>query len=298
MKLLVTGAGGLVGRAVVQHCKHAGCEVVGLDHAGLDITDNKQIESVFDREMPDAVINCAAWTDVDGCEIDPERARRANALGPEFLALSSRRVGALLITISTDYVFDGEKQGFYDQRDQPNPQSAYSRSKLEGERRAQQAWARTIIVRSGYIFGASGTNFLSTFLECARAGQRIRAIRDCVGTPTYAHDLAKQLYRLVNLDLPGIYQVVNGGGGASFEGFVRNVFAAAGLDEQLIESISAADLERPAPRPRNSRLRCLLSPAVGLEAMPHLDDAVARFVGVNSGAGSAGGALRKPSFAT
>jgi dTDP-4-dehydrorhamnose reductase len=298
MKLLVTGASGLVGRAMVQHCKQEACDVIGLDHTDLDITDNEQIDSVFDREMPDAVINCAAWTDVDGCEFDFERARRANALGPELLAHSCRRVAALLITISTDYVFDGEKRGFYDQRDQPNPQSLYGQSKLEGERRAQQAWARTIIVRSGYIFGQGGTNFLSTFLERARSGERVRAIRDCVGTPTYANDLAQRLYQLVKLDLPGIYHVVNSGEGASFETFVREVFAAAGLDDRLIESVSAEDLRRPAPRPRNSRLRCLLSPAVGLEALPFLQDALRCFAAVNSGADSASETFRKPLFAT
>jgi len=279
VKLLVTGAGGLVGRAVVQHCTKEGCEVVGLEHAALDITDDKQVNEVFDRERPEAVINCAAWTDVDGCELDPDRAHSVNARGPELLACTCRSLGALLITISTDYVFHGDKQGFYDQRDQPNPQSAYGRSKLEGERRAQQAWAQTIIVRSGYIFGEGGTNFLSTFLARARRGERVLAIRDCVGTPSYAPDLARQLHRLVTLDLPGVYHVVNSGEGASFESFARDVFAAAGLNEQMLISISADDLHRPAPRPRNSRLRCLLSPAVGLEALPTLRDALLRFVG-------------------
>jgi dTDP-4-dehydrorhamnose reductase len=297
VKLLVTGAAGLVGRAMVRHCKQEACDVIGLDHTALDITDHDQINHVFDRETPDAVINCAAWTDVDGCETDPERARLANAVGPELLALSCRRIRALLITISTDYVFDGQKDGFYDQRDQPNPQSVYGRSKLEGELRAQQAWARTMIVRSGYIFGEGGTNFLSTFLERALRAERVRAIRDCVGTPTYANDLAQRLFQLVKLDLPGIYHVVNSGEGASFETFVRDVFAAAGLDSQLIESIGANDLRRPAPRPRNSRLRCLLSPAVGLGALPLLDDAVGRFVGVNSGAESGGVTPLKPLFA-
>jgi len=291
VKLLVTGAGGLVGRAVVQHCTKEGCDVVGLEHAALDITDDRHVNEVFDRERPEAVINCAAWTDVDGCELDADRAHAANARGPELLGLACRRLGALLITISTDYVFRGDKQGFYDQRDQPNPQSVYGRVKLEGEQRAQQAWARTIIVRSGYIFGAGGTNFLSTFLERARRGERVQAIRDCVGTPTYACDLARRLHELVRLDLPGIYHVVNSGEGASFESLARDVFAAAGLDEQLLESISADDLRRPAPRPRNSRLRCLLSPALGLEALPTLQNALLRFVGHSSGSQLAGTAV-------
>jgi len=278
VKILVAGAGGLVGRAVVTHCREQSCQVVALDHRALDISDKQKILEVFDRERPEAVVNCAAWTDVDGCEIDPDHAHNANARGPELLALACRTLTALLITISTDYVFDGEKGRFYDQRDQPNPQSIYAQTKLEGERRAQQLWARTIVIRSGYIFGESGKNFLSTFLERARRGERVRAIRDCVGTPTYAIDLARQIYKLITIDLPGIYHVVNSGGGASFESFARLAFSRAGIDQSLIESIGTDDLRRPAPRPRDSRLRCLLSPLVGLQPLPPLEDAVTRFV--------------------
>jgi dTDP-4-dehydrorhamnose reductase len=278
VKVLVTGAAGLVGRAVVNYCREQSCEVIGLNHRGLDISDKQQVKDVFDRERPEAVINCAAWTDVDGCEIDAHHAHQANAHGPELLAPACRRLSACLLTISTDYVFDGEKGGFYDQRDQPNPQSVYAQTKLEGERRAQQLWARTIVVRSGYIFGEGGTNFLSTFLERAWRGERVRAIRDCVGTPTYANDLARQLYNLLKVDLPGIYHVANSGAGASFESFARLAFSRAGIDQSLIESISTKDLRRPAPRPRDSRLRCLLSPAVGLEPLPSLEDAVTFFV--------------------
>src|SRR6266446_6317206 len=196
---MVTGASGLVGRAVVSHCSSQGERVVALDHGGLDIADESKVDAAFDRERPDVVINCGAWTDVDGCELDPERAQNVNAHGPELLALGCRRVGALLITISTDYVFDGEKDGFYTQRDQPNPQSVYAAAKLAGERRAQTAWANTIVVRSGYIFGSGGTNFLSTIIARARRGEGLKAISDSLGTPTYAPHLAKQLYRLSHI---------------------------------------------------------------------------------------------------
>lgn len=282
MKVLITGAGGLVGRAVVKHSERAGESVRAFDHSSLDITNQADLGTVFARERPDVVINCAAWTDVDGCELDPEHAQKANAEGPEMLALACRKAGTLLITISTDYVFDGKQTGFYTQRDQPNPQSIYAVSKLAGERRAQNAWARTIVVRSGYIFGHGGTNFLSTILTRARRGERVRAIRDCFGTPTYADDLAKQLYRLMKIDLPGIYHIVNSGKGASFESFAREVFAAAALDLELLESISLNELNRPAPRPRNSRLRCLLTEAIGLEPLPNLQDSLRDFVEAES----------------
>ena len=287
MKVMVTGASGLVGRAVVSHCSSQGERVIALDHGGLDIADESKVDAAFDRERPDVIINCGAWTDVDGCELDPERARNINARGPELLALACRRAGASLITISTDYVFDGEKDGFYTQRDQPNPQSVYAVSKLDGERRAQMAWARTIIVRSGYIFGAGGKNFLSSILERARRGERLLAINDMFGTPTYAPDLARQLHRLAQLDLPGTYHVVNAGDGCTFEGFARSALAIANLDFGLLESVSLNTLHRPAPRPRNSRLRCLLSEAIGLDPLPSWKDGLRDFASVGSPAGVA-----------
>ena len=278
MRIMITGAGGLVGRAIFEHCISRGEHVVALNHRDLDISDELSLNASFDREQPEVVINCAAWTDVDGCESDPDRAHTVNARAPELLALECRRSGALLITISTDYVFDGGKDGFYTQRDQPNPQSVYAVSKLEGERRAQQAWARTIVVRSGYIFGEGGTNFLSTFLARAQRGEIVQAINDSFGTPTSAPHLAARLYQLARLDLPGLYHVVNSGEGASFEEFVRTALDNAGLDPKLMQSISMKSLKRPAPRPRNSRLRCLLSDALGLEAMPYWKDALRDFV--------------------
>jgi dTDP-4-dehydrorhamnose reductase len=282
LKVIVTGAAGMVGRAVVAHCRAQDERVAALDHDSLDITNELRINAVFERERPDVLINCAAWTDVDGCERDRERARTANALGPELLALACRKIGAQLITISTDYVFDGEKDGFYTQRDQPNPQSVYGLSKLEGEQRAQHAWANTIVVRSGYIFGVGGTNFLSSVIPRARKGETLKAILDSFGTPTYAPDLARRLYQLAQLDLPGTYHVVNAGEGASFEGFARYALNAAGLNEGLLKAVCLGDLKRPAPRPRNSRLRCVLSDALGLEPLPSWQDAVREFIAVDS----------------
>ena len=288
MKAMITGAAGLVGRAVAKEWARAGDQIVGFDHATLDITDEQKVNATIDGERPEILINCAAWTDVDGCELNPGLAQTVNARGPDLLARACRRIGALLITISTDYVFDGEKDGFYTQRDQPNPQSAYAVSKFEGERLAQIAWARTIVVRSGYIFGNGGTNFLSSIIERARRGERLRAINDSYGTPTYAPHLAGRLHQLAQLDLPGTYHVVNSGEGASFEDFARLALADAGLDTDLIEGVSMRTLTRPAPRPRNSRLRCLLSEAIGLAEMPSWKSGVDDFVATGPAAVTAG----------
>jgi dTDP-4-dehydrorhamnose reductase len=281
LRIVVTGAGGMVGRALLEYCSAQGDSVAAHGHQSLDITDERMVRAAFERDRPDVVINCAAWTDVDGCETNHERAFEVNARGPEILATESRLVGASLVTISTDYVFDGEKVGFYTQRDDPRPLSVYGKAKLEGERRAREASARTVIVRTGWIFGVGGTNFLSRVIELAQRGARLKAIRDAYGTPTYAKDLAERLRQLALLDLPGIYHVANSGDGASYEEFTRAALAACGC-EATIESVTFDSLKRPAPRPRNSRLRCLVSEAIGLEPLPLWLDSLSDFAASGS----------------
>src|SRR2546425_524706 len=251
----------MVGQAVSEHCKSRGDEVLAYGHKSLDISDAQLVKRELANVTPAAVINCAAWTDVDGCERDPARAHAANADGPENLAIASRNVGAVFVTISTDYVFDGEQEGFYTQRDDPNPKSVYGVAKLAGERRAQVAYARTILVRSGFIYGPGGRNFLSTVAERVRRGAQVGAIADAWGTPTYSAHLAARLRDLAQLDLPGTYHVVNSGPGATYEEFVRAVVQELGENQALVQSVMSEALNRPAPRPRNSRLKCLISEA-------------------------------------
>lgn len=268
MKIVITGAGGLVGRSLTEHCLAAGDDVFPFAHSELDIANYEQVEILVSESKPDAVVNCAAWTEVDACESDPTRANDVNALGPWNLARASKNVNCAFLTISTDYVFDGTKQGFYTQRDTPNPQSVYGHSKLEGERRAQAAYARTIVVRTGYVFGHGGRNFLSTLVEKARRGEPLKAISDSWGTPTYAPHLATRLRELVVRDLPSIFHVVNAGEGATFKQFADLALREARCADAQVEAVSLDSLNRPAARPRNSKLRCLLSEAIGLEPLP------------------------------
>lgn len=286
MRVLIAGAAGMVGRAVSEHCRSCGDTVFPHDHQSLDVADAGRVLQTLGHERPEVVINCAAWTDVDGCELDPARAQAVNASGPENLAKASRHVGAVLVTISTDYVFDGEKDGFYTQRDDPTPKSVYGIAKLDGERRAQLSCARTIVVRTGFIFGPGGKNFLSTVVDRVRRGERLKAINDAFGTPTFSRDLAARLHKLAQLDLPGIYHVVNGGEGASYEEFAREALAAAGIESAAIEAVSLSSLKRPAPRPENCRLRCLLSEAIGLEPLRSWREALRDFVGSPAWSGS------------
>jgi len=272
MKVVVTGARGLLGGAVAEHFASAGDEVVGLDRDQLDIGNRDAVRRIIERERPELVINAAAWTDVDGCEDDTQRNIAVNALGPGNLALESRRVGAGLITVSTDYVFDGTKDGFYTQRDDPNPQGEYGKAKLHGERLAMVSNARTTVVRVGWLFGKGGRNFLSQMPELIAAGAKLKVINDSFGTPTYAPHMARRLRELALLDLPGIYHMANAGEGTSYAGFLHEL--APDLE---FEQVSADSLKRPAPRPRNSRLSCLLQSAIKLEPLPDWKEALAEF---------------------
>lgn len=278
MKILITGAGGLVGRALTEHCQAKGDEVFAYDHQSLDIADKEKVDKAIAERRPEAVINCAAWTNVDACEKDPDKTEQVNSLGPENLARASRQVNAVFVTISTDYVFDGLKEGFYTQRDNPAPINVYGRFKLQSEQRSQAEHARTIVVRAGYIFGLGGKNFLSTVVTRVRNGEQLGAIHDCYGTPTYGRDLAVRLRELAVKDLPGIYHVTNSGEGASFETFAREALAIANLPSVSIKSVSMDSLKRDAPRPRNTRLKCVLSPAIGLSPLRPWQEAVADFV--------------------
>lgn len=278
MKILITGANGMVARATIEHCRELGDQVVGLTRQELDIADAAAVSEILTRERFDGVINCAAYTDVDGAETNAEICYRANADGVENLAAAAGKINAAFVTISTDYVFDGANTDFYTQRDTPHPLSLYGKSKLEGEIRARNAYARSVIVRSGWIYGAGGTNFLSVMHRLLAAGKSIKTIGDSYGTPTWAGDLAKRLRELAALDLPSVYHVANAGSGTSYEGFARKIAEIKGYDQSLIEGVSVNDLNRPAPRPVSSKLACLFSQKVGLAPMRDWKQALADFL--------------------
>ena len=268
----------MVGRAVTDYCESLGDEVSSYGRDAVDISDRDSVNKVVERDRPDVIINCAAWTDVDGCEFDHDHAFAANAHGPENLATAGKLYNASLITISTDYVFDGTKTGFYTQSDQPNPQSVYASSKREGEKLALAANERTLVARTGYVFGPGGRNFLSTVVERARAGETLYVINDSFGTPTYSRDLAKRLRELAELDHPGIYHVVNTSEGVSFEQFAREALAIARISEADLRPVAMESINRPAARPRNSKMRCLLSERLGLAPMPDWRTALREFI--------------------
>ncbi|MBI3542497.1 MAG: dTDP-4-dehydrorhamnose reductase [Deltaproteobacteria bacterium] len=279
MKILVTGAGGMVGAEVAAIAKAAGEQVLARTHRQLDATNDAQLGAFFMVAKPDAVINCAAMTNVDACQTDPRASHAANALAPELLARHCRESGAILVTVSTDYVFDGEKPDwFYTQKDATNPLSVYAKDKLQGEQLAMAAHNRVVVARSGWIFGRNGRNFVAQVVERGRRGEKLKAFNDSFGTPTYAPDLARRLLELARRDLPGIYHVCNGGEGTSYFGFAKAAFETAHLPIENLEPVSVETVKRPAPRPRNTRLRCLALEATGLKPLRHWTEALPDFV--------------------
>ena len=268
----------MVARAAIKYCQSIGDEVVALTRQELDVADKDAVFDVFKREKFEAVLNCAAFTDVDGAETNIENCYAANAFGVENLALASKEIDCAFVTISTDYVFDGAKTDFYTQRDTPNPNGVYAQSKLEGEIRARNANARSIIVRSGWIYGPGGTNFLSVLHNLLAQGKSIKAIYDSFGTPTFADDLARRVRELAKLDLPCLFHVTNAGAGTSYAGFARKVCEIKGFDQNLLEEVSHAGLKRPAPRPVSSKLACLFSEKFGLEPLRNWETALAEFL--------------------
>jgi dTDP-4-dehydrorhamnose reductase len=278
MKIVITGANGMVARAAAEYCRSIGDDVTALTHSEMDIANYDSVRGPLDSIRPDAVLNCAAYTNVDGAESNKQSAYDANATGVENLAEVCKEIGSGLVTISTDYVFDGSKNDFYTQRDTPLPRGVYAMTKYYGEILARNTYARSIIVRSGWIFGSGGTNFLSVVDALLREGKQITAISDAFGTPTYARDLARRLRELAELDLPGTYHVTNSGDGTSYLGFAEKVCELGGFEKVLLQPTSMNELSRPAPRPVNSKLACLFSERLGLKPLPHWKEALKNYL--------------------
>lgn len=274
MKVLITGANGMVASAAVRHCLSIGDTVFPMTRQRLDIADRAAVLAILEEIRPDAVLNCAAYTNVDGAESEPEKSYAANSTGVENLAAGCREVGSVFVTISTDYVFDGANAGFYTEEDEPNPQGVYAKSKLEGEQRAAAVNERSIIVRSGWIYGHGGTNFLSVMGKLLAEGKTVKAISDSYGTPTYATDLAERLRELVEADISGIIHVTNAGEGTSYFGFAEKVCEIGGFDKGLLEPVSFSELKRPAPRPVSSKLGSVR----GFDSLPNWVDALKTYL--------------------
>jgi dTDP-4-dehydrorhamnose reductase len=252
MRVLITGAGGQVGTELVDVFSAGGHTVVGFDRAGLDITDRDAVRAAVVEFHPDAIVHSAAWTAVDACEGDPDRAYAVNAMGTRFVVEAARLVSSPVHYISTDYVFDGTKDSPYVEWDKPNPQSVYGKSKLAGERELDDG---STIIRTSWVCGFHGPNMVKTILRLAAEHETLQFVDDQRGCPTFADDLAAKIRELVEGRHTGIFHVTNQGAVSWYE-FAREVLLASGLDPDRVRPIATADLQppRPAQRPANSVL--------------------------------------------
>lgn len=274
LKVLVTGAGGQVGKELAS--AFSDHEVLAVDRSQLDITNRDAVLQCITSTRPTAIVHAAAWTEVDACEGDQDRAYLVNALGTRFVAEGARLAGAHLCHISTDYVFDGTKTSPYVEWDAPNPQSAYGRSKLAGE---HEAGPLSTIVRTSWVCGRYGSNMVKTIIRLADQYERLSFVHDQIGHPTFANDLAQTIRQLVLERRSGLFHVTNQGACSWFE-FAREVLSAIGSDPERVDSIATADLKpaRPAPRPSNSVLDNAALRLSGLPLLPHYRDSLRRLI--------------------
>jgi dTDP-4-dehydrorhamnose reductase len=275
--VLVSGGFGLLGSCVSKLFLRSGWKVISLSHADLDITDDRRVRLALEKFVPEIIINCAATADVDRCEREPDWAAAVNEHGPRILAWTAREIGAAIVHVSTDYVFDGSKTGFYTQEDQALPLSVYGKSKLAGELAVQEETPRHYVVRTSWLFGVGGKNFGSRAIELARKGKHLKAVTDQISIPTYAPDVAKRIQEIIRAGEHGLYQVTSSGPASWFE-FARAALDLSGLKHFEVEPIHRADLNQPAPRPANSAMRCLLSERLGLLPLRHWREALVDFV--------------------
>lgn len=272
----VTGAAGMLGREILAAVRDRGVRAVGWGRDDFDVTDRDAVRRAITAARPRAVIHAAAWTDVDGCEADPDRALLVNGTGTIHVAAACREAGARLVVLSTDYVFSGESSDPYVESDPTAPLSAYGRSKVAAEEAALTLGADGVVARTAWLYAHHGRNFLRTMLRLADGPGEIRVVDDQWGTPTFASDVAPRLLDLAAAAASGIFHLTNGGR-VTWHGFAERIFGTTGR-RTPVRAVTTAEFPRPAPRPRWSVLADTRLAAAGIEPMPPWEDALARCV--------------------
>ena len=277
MRILITGAAGQLGHDLVTEFDRPHHEVIACDRTMLDLASRDSVLQAITTTEPDAIVHPGAWTAVDACESDPDRAFQVNALGTRHVVEGARIVGARVLYVSTDYVFDGILDGRgYHEWDAPNPQSVYGHSKLAGE---QELDPGSTVVRCSWVCGYHGNNMVKTVLKLAVERDSLAFVDDQHGCPTFTADLAAAIYRLVVGKLAGTFHVTNQGATTWFE-FVREIVRLTGRDPEMVQPIKTADLQppRPAKRPANSVLDNAALRLQGLPLLPPWQESLDKLV--------------------
>lgn len=280
MRLLVTGAAGMLGQRVVADAEARGWTTVGIDLPDGDLTDEATARDLIGGHAPDAIVHCAAWTDVDGAEEREDAALRVNAVASQNVGKAARAAGARVVAVSTDYVFDGTLTGRpYVESDPTGPLGAYGRTKLAGEQALAAELDDHAIARTAWLFGAGGKNFCETMLGLAATRDRVAVVTDQIGSPTWTGHLSAALLDLVGSDLRGVVHTA-GGGQCSWHALTVELFRLAGVDCEVGET-TAAEFQRPAPRPAWS---VLATERAGAPVLPPWQEGVQGFIEERTGA--------------
>jgi dTDP-4-dehydrorhamnose reductase len=274
MRVTIFGASGLLGKALMREWN--GDTVTGLTSHAADIRDAKRVQDVVQEANPEWIVLAAAYTDVDGCEGNPDLAFAVNRDGAVNVAAAAKTVGARLVFLSSDYVFDGKKAAPYEIEDARNPQSVYGRTKAEAEIRLLDLLPDCCIARTSWLFGIGGKCFPDTILKLAASRPALDVVNDQRGCPTYSVDLARAIVQFCRKDASGIVHVTNAGDCTWFE-FAQEIVSGAGL-ATTVRPVSSQQMARPAPRPSYSVLSPARRQALGIE-MPSWRDALRRYLG-------------------
>jgi dTDP-4-dehydrorhamnose reductase len=252
MKILIIGNRGMLGTDLMETFSSA-YDTTGIDLPEIDITQLEQCHAKLKEFRPDIILNAAAFTQVDACETHEKEAFQVNGHGAGNLATAAASIGALLVHYSTDYIFDGRKQGAYVEEDTPNPQSVYGKSKLLGETLIREHCANHLILRTSWLFGRNGNNFIRTIVGAARKGNPLRVVNDQKGSPTYSKDLAAHTRTMIAASCRATYHVTNTGACTWYE-LASSAVNWACMENVPITPVSTSEFPRPAPRPANSVL--------------------------------------------
>lgn len=279
MIVLVTGVKGQLGFDVVNELTKRGHEAVGVDIAEMDITDKLSVDTVISSVRPQAVIHCAAWTAVDAAEDNEDKVRAVNATGTKYIAEACKDVGAKLMYISTDYVFDGQgSEPWQPDCKDYRPLNVYGKTKLEGELAVADTLKEYFIVRIAWVFGVNGKNFIKTMLSVGKTHDTVRVVNDQIGTPTYTFDLARLLVDMIETDKYGYYHATNEGGYISWYDFTKEIYRQAGYATKVIPVSTQEYGLSKAARPFNSRLDKSKLIEKGFKPLPAWQDALARYL--------------------
>ena len=277
MKILVTGVKGQLGHDIVKELEKRGYqEVQGVDYEDFDLTDELAVKKYINDYKPDVIMHNAAWTAVDNAEDMPNDCYKVNVLGTKYITQAAQELNAKLVYISTDYVFNGKGENYFEVDDAKQPLSVYGKTKYAGELEVEKC-LKHFIVRISWVFGINGKNFVKTMLNLAKTKTELNVVADQIGSPTYTHDLAKLLCDMIETEKYGVYHATNENICSWYE-FANKIFEIAGVKHMKVNPVSSEEYATKAVRPKNSRLSKKSLDIAGFNRLPSWEDALERYI--------------------